>query len=287
MTRFRQMIAGHGAVLAGLMAVGVAVAAGGYVAASPLAAPPGSQPAGTKTGVASARYALPAPVIVQHPASPTRSQTATFAFRDAAWPYVTFHCHVDSRPAHNCTFDEKDNVGPDYQVLHRRQPDSRAVYTSLQPGRHCFEVQVSDDDGRPSPVARFCWRILGLPGAKKFTVGGNLSTPLYPSVSESLNMTFTNPNARPITIAAGGVGKANIDIAANKVGCAASNFAVTQALTVNVTIPAHQATPISLSALHIPSNDWPVITMLNTTMNQDACQGATLTLMYSGIEAHG
>ena len=47
------------------------------------------------------------------------------------------------------------------------------------------------------------------------------------------------------------------------------------------------ATAESLHDLGVPQADWPVITMLNTNTNQDACQGATLTLTYSGIEATG
>jgi hypothetical protein len=42
---------------------------------------------------------------------------------------------------------------------------------------------------------------------------------------------------------------------------------------------------VSLSALRVPQDDWPVIEMIETNTNQDACQGARLTLTYSGIEA--
>ncbi len=51
--------------------------------------------------------------------------------------------------------------------------------------------------------------------------------------------------------------------------------------------PAHQSTPVSLSALGVPQAKWPRIAMLETNTNQDACQGAHLTLTYSGIEATG
>jgi hypothetical protein len=226
---------------------------------------------------------------VNHPANPTRSRTALLTFRDAAWPDVTFYCHLDSRPVRTCTFDESDDFGVDNGALLRDEPEGRAVYTHLRRGRHCFHVHVSDDEGKPSRLRTFCWRILGQrrpPRPKNFSTGGNLAAPLCPGVSEPLDMTFANPNAGPITIAAGGITKSNIAVTTNKAGCAASNFAVTQGLKVKVTIPAHLTTPVSLSALHVPNSDWPVITMLNTPTNQDACEDAKLTLTYSGIEAH-
>jgi len=65
------------------------------------------------------------------------------------------------------------------------------------------------------------------------------------------------------------------------------NFSVTQGLTRSVTIRAHQRTAVSLSDLGVPQADWPVITMIDTGANQDACQSATLRLTYSGIEAAG
>ncbi len=89
------------------------------------------------------------------------------------------------------------------------------------------------------------------------------------------------------SIAAGAVTAANISITTDKPGCAISNFAVTQGLTVSVTIPAQQIHPISLAGLDVPQSNWPVITMLETGTNQDACQGARLTITYSGIEATG
>ncbi len=70
-------------------------------------------------------------------------------------------------------------------------------------------------------------------------------------------------------------------------GCASSNFAVKQGLTSAVTIPANTTTPVSLDQLDVPQTAWPVVAMLETDTNQDACQGAHLTLTYSGIEASG
>ena len=129
----------------------------------------------------------------------------------------------------------------------------------------------------------FCWRIRTV--AQNVAVGGNLTAPLYPGTSQPLNLTFTNPGSSPITIADGGFPAGDITITSHAPGCASSNFAVTQGLATAVTIPGGQLIPVSLSALGVPQGDWPVIEMIETNTNQDACQGARLTLTYSGIEA--
>ena len=109
--------------------------------------------------------------------------------------------------------------------------------------------------------------------------------PLYPGTSQRLELTFTNPGSAPITIPSGGVPARDITITSRARGCTSSNFAVAQGLTSAVTIRARQRTPVSLSALRVPPGDWPVIEMIDTGTNQDACRGAKLTLTYSGIKA--
>jgi hypothetical protein len=217
---------------------------------------------------------LPAPVITKAPRNPTMATGAEFRFTDADWPLVRFWCSLDSGPTRPCTSDWLDPW-----------VEGRIRYRHLASGQHCFSVYVTDWAGHSSPATKYCWTI-GTTG-QNFTVGGDLTTPLYPGTSEPLDLTFTNPNSAPITIPAGGVGPANITFATNNPGCAGSNFEVSQALTVSVTVPAGQTTPISLSELGVSPADWPVITMINTNSNQDACEGATVTLTYSGIEATG
>ena len=204
-----------------------------------------------------------------------------FAFTDSDWPAVRFFCYLDTGPLMNCTGNTDHDADQFVEGEWR--------FSGLSPGMHCFHVYVVGSvigvGGVASQTTRFCWTISG--PSLNFTVGGDLTRPLFPGTSESLNMTFTNPNAVPITIAAGAVTAANISISTDKPGCASSNFAVTQGLTDSVTIPAHQFTAISLASLGVPEGDWPVVTMLETGTNQDACQGAKLTFTYSGIEATG
>jgi hypothetical protein len=122
--------------------------------------------------------------------------------------------------------------------------------------------------------------------AVNFTVNGSIpaSTPLYPGTGQPVDLTITNPNLKPINLAAGSVGVlislgpgASTNAIAN---CnPLVNFAITQSLTTPVTIGA-DATE-SLSDLGVPSSDWPVISMIETHTNQDACEGAPLSFTWS------
>jgi adhesin/invasin len=111
-----------------------------------------------------------------------------------------------------------------------------------------------------------------------FTIAGDASPSLLPGATKSLNLVFTNPNPSPITIAAGGV---TITISSSVAGCPATpNFAVVHGLTASATVPATATR--SLSDLGIPAANWPVVAMVETHTDQDACQGTVLTLHYTG-----
>jgi hypothetical protein len=111
-----------------------------------------------------------------------------------------------------------------------------------------------------------------------FSISGNIIPRLYPGASQKLNLSFTNPNSSPIVVAPGGVA---ITITTSRVGCTPSmNFAVTKGLTATVVVPAGSTK--SLAQIGISPSRWPVIKMIETNTNQDACEGAPLTLHYSG-----
>jgi hypothetical protein len=161
-------------------------------------------------------------------------------------------------------------------------------FTPPKAGGYTVYVQATDGLGNATPAGKLVsvgFTFITAP--QNFAVGGNLTSPLYPGTGQPLDLTFTNPSSSPITIASGGISASNITITSDAPGCASSNFAVTKGLTAAVTIPAGQSTPESLSALGVPRAAWPVISMIETNTNQDACEGAKLTLTYSGIEAAG
>jgi hypothetical protein len=217
------------------------------------------------------------PVITSGPEDPSPDTSPEFQFTDTSWPDVRFTCWLDSGTHMACTGDADGDGNGGVQ--------GEWQFSNLALGPHCFNAYATDKAGNTGPTTTFCWTIRS--AAKNFAVGGNLTSPLYPGTSQALNLTFTNPGAKPITIASGGISASNITITSGTPACPARNFAVAQGLTTAVTIPAKQLSPTSLSALGVPKADWPVITMIDTNTNQDACQGAALTLTYSGIVATG
>ena len=212
-----------------------------------------------------------APRLTSYPSDPSADASPKFTFTDSSWPNVSFTCWLDSGKHKNCTGNAT--------VEGKRQ------FENVAAGMHCFSVYAASKAGRAGPTTRYCWIIES--AAHGFAVGGSLTSPLYPGTSQPLNLTFTNPGPSAITIPSGGVSASNITITTSAAGCASSNFEVAQGLTAAVTIRAHTASPTSLSTLGVPQADWPVIEMIETNSNQDACQGAKLTLTYSGIEATG
>ena len=216
----------------------------------------------------------PAPLITSGPTNPSTDTSPEFIFTDTAWPDVTFSCSLDSGAAQPCTGDTDHDGNSDVE--------GELQLTGLAVGPHCFSV-FATDEAQVGPTTTFCWTISASSGS--FTVGGNLGSLLYPGIGRQLDLTFTNPHSSPITIAAGAITRGNITITSDTPGCAASNFEVEHGLKLAVTIPANRFSPVSLATLGVPRPDWPVIKMIDTHTNQDACEGARLTLTYSRIGA--
>ncbi|HEY8754334.1 MAG TPA: hypothetical protein VIM40_11895 [Arthrobacter sp.] len=119
---------------------------------------------------------------------------------------------------------------------------------------------------------------------KTFTISGNLGTPLAPGAAVGLNLSFANPNAQSLalnslSVSITGITRTQAAVAAAR-PCTAADYVVT-----NYSGPYPLTVPVwssSLQSLGIPPALWPKIAMLDTTLNQDGCKGATLQLAYSG-----
>jgi hypothetical protein len=206
----------------------------------------------------------PAPSIVRHPVDPTSATAAEFTFADLD-KRASYQCSLDGGAVAPCTGDSDHDGNP--------KVAGEIQYSGLTPGSHCFSVVAIDVIGRSSSATQDCWTIV-----TTFTISGDLTRPLYPGTSQSLNLTISNPNPVSITIMAGRI---QVAFSTNQAGCSAStNFTVVHGLRASVTVPARTAA--SLAALGIPKSKWPVVSMVETHTDQDACRGATLTLTYSG-----
>lgn len=149
-----------------------------------------------------------------------------------------------------------------------------------------------------APAGRYTIRVRGTAGRFKahlslkltirsaapasFSVRGRFGE-LWPGSSQPVNVAMTNPNPRPISITSLAVKLHAIDAprATSTLPCSAADFSITQlAGPYPLRVPAHATR--QLPGLGVAQAAQPRITMLNRPVNQDGCQGATITLSYTG-----
>ncbi len=209
----------------------------------------------------------PVPVITGGPTSLTYDTWARFEFTDRG-KHESFQCRLDNAPAAPCGLGS-------------------ISYQGLSVGRHCFDVTALQGGYRSAPGV-FCWQCRPVRVSGTFTIGGNAANLFYPGTSETLDLAVTNPFRFAIKVLSVSV---KVEPVPAKDGepdpaCpAASNMLVTRPLEATLAVPALSAR--SLSDLGVPQARWPVLTMPDLPTNQDACEGATFTLQYSGTATMG
>lgn len=118
---------------------------------------------------------------------------------------------------------------------------------------------------------------------KDFTLSGDLAGQLAPGTSLPLDLGITNPNKKALALTNLSVSIKSVTRTedAGNLPCGTGDYTVTQ-YSGPYPLTVQPGPSTTLSDLSIPENQWPQITMLNTTANQDGCKGATLQLVYSG-----
>jgi hypothetical protein len=198
----------------------------------------------------------PAPYIARHPADPTSASKATFALTDGE-PRVRFQCSITGawRPC-----------------------SSSVSYRRLSVGEHHFQVRAIDPPGRPSPVARFDWRVV-TQASENFSISFNgiVGGLLYPGAApEVISLTLANPNGVSIFVTS-----VIVTVPSGPAGCdSATNISLAQS---NVS----SAAPVEIQAhgsitLPAQSRTAPTIGLVNLPVNQDACQNARFPLSFTG-----
>jgi hypothetical protein len=160
-------------------------------------------------------------------------------------------------------------------------------------GAHAFAVRALSRGERPGPASSYSWRRVepaSTPQAspapqavdpKPFSIelGGELDDlfPGYPA--EQLPVLVVNPN--PVAIE---VTNLTVALAGAPPGCPAENFELTPSSAspaAPLIVPAGASTSLPTAAVSAPA-----ISMLNLPVNQDACRGSQVPLVFAG-EARG
>lgn len=198
------------------------------------------------------------PTIVEHPEPSTYDTAATFAF-SAGEDGGTFRCSLNGSPDTPC-------------------PNPK-TYEDVPLGDHVFEVAAVDAAGNASPFARFEWTILT---RLKFTVAGDAASPFVPGSSQPVDLTVSNPYDFPLRVTAVtvAIGPAATATGNPVPGCGTENLVLTRDFQGPVVVPANSKR--SLSSLGVAQDRWPVLTMPDLDVNQDACKHAVFPLTYTG-----
>jgi hypothetical protein len=199
--------------------------------------------------------APPAPVITGHPSNPSHTTVATFSFSDSE-AGVSYVCKLD---------------GPTYQPC-----TNPVTYTNLTVGPHQFVVRAVDAAGNLSMSTEYDWLIVSTTGLP-FTMSGGATGLLYPGApARSIAVTLTNPNTTAIYVTSV---TATLQSSGLPSGCGVSNFTIAQASipSAGVNVPANGSVTLPAQGATAPT-----IQMLDTHVNQNACQKATVTFTYTG-----
>jgi hypothetical protein len=116
-----------------------------------------------------------------------------------------------------------------------------------------------------------------------YTISGTLVQQLRPGDTYPLDLGLTNLGGVAMTVVDLRVTISHVTAphATASHPCTLNDFAATQVATgFSVDLLASEST--TLSARGIPSAQWPQLSMLNTSANQDGCKGATLALTFTG-----
>lgn len=235
-------------------AVALLAALTGCVAAAAYASAPRGPTAATPGAGRERSAGLPQPTLAQHPRRLAVSASAEFAFR--APGRQRFQCQLDARPWRPC--------------------HSPVTFTGLALGAHRFGVRRAGPGGTHGRPARFRWRVLE---PRDFSIVPRFADlgELYPGAPpQPLPVTISNPNPVPIFVT-----DLSVATSAGAPGCAsAGNLALTAA---GVSSAAPLEVPADGSAnLPAPGMAAPEIQLRDLPVDQDACQGATFPLSFSG-----
>lgn len=149
---------------------------------------------------------------------------------------------------------------------------------AISAGAHAFSVRALSRTGAPGPAASHSWQQVD---PKPISIAaGDAAEALYPGFPpQPLAVTVGNPNDVPVEVT-----RLTVELASDPPSCPAENFRLnpsTASPDLPLLVPAGGSVRLPSGAVSAPS-----IEMLNLPVNQNACHGAKLDLVFDA-EAHG
>ena len=125
-----------------------------------------------------------------------------------------------------------------------------------------------------------------LANQSSFVISGSPTEPMSPGVQVPLDLRLQNSNKTSMSVTDVEVIVREVDApnSTDQLPCLVDDFTVAQVPDdLDLTLPPEATS--SLSELSLTSTKWPHVGMRNTSVNQDGCKGATLTLDFSASGA--
>ncbi|MDX6635642.1 MAG: hypothetical protein QOF06_1845 [Solirubrobacterales bacterium] len=150
-------------------------------------------------------------------------------------------------------------------------------FAGLEPGDHAFAVRALNRRGLPGPAAHYSWAQLE---PKAFTIDpvtDSLAELLPGDPAQQLPLRIDNPNPAPIEVTA-----LSVSVTPDPAGCPADpNFAV---MPASVSVAAPLVVPAG-GTVSLPNAtaSAPTLALRELSSDQNACQGATVHLVFSGV----
>jgi len=153
------------------------------------------------------------------------------------------------------------------------------VFTDLEPADHSLAVRALSRSGRPGLASHYGWSQLE---PRNFTIeskGGPAEDLMPGGAPQQLPIRIGNPNSAPIEVTS-----LTAAVAPDPPGCAGPNFAIfpsSVSSAAPLRVPAEGSVDLPNAAATAPA-----IALRELPTDQNACQGATVSLVFSG-EARG
>ncbi|WP_146073377.1 hypothetical protein [Cryobacterium sp. N22] len=128
----------------------------------------------------------------------------------------------------------------------------------------------------------------GVGGGAHFGISGVTSVSVQPGSSSAIIITFSNPQPFAISISDLQVSITRVVAprATTALPCGILDFDIAQADALpTMKVPAGRS--MSLEELSIPSTAWPMVSMVNSSHNQDGCKDASLELAFTSEATEG
>ena len=124
---------------------------------------------------------------------------------------------------------------------------------------------------------------------QNFTIGGSTISLMATNLPASpLNLTFSNPNDDAVAVSILTVAIVSVTAPNASAGfpCSTADYSVTQfSGFFPVAVPPGSSS--SLQSIGYPQSAWPAVKMLETGVNQNGCEGATVNLAFSAVGQDG